>query len=59
MEKKNLKLRDLNEDQDLELKELMEVHGGEDEDEDCYVFECAIRASITCQFQTCWTSTGL
>lgn len=40
MEKKNLKLKDLHADEDLKLKELMQIHGGEDEDDDCYFFEC-------------------
>lgn len=42
MEKKNLKLKDFHEDEDLKLKELMEIHGGEDLDEDCYALDCLI-----------------
>lgn len=55
MEKKILKLRDLNDDESLKLRELMETHGGEDEDEDCYFSQCFISTNTcTSNVQDCY-----
>lgn len=55
--KKKFKLSDLYKEEDLKLKELMETHGGLDEDEDCYCEWC-VASSLFCVSSTmeCWFS---
>lgn len=57
MEKENLKLRDLHENETLNIKELMEIHGGIDEDNDCTILGCITnRNSDSCLIAKCYLS---